>query len=171
MEREDTSPWYRQFWPWFIMALPATAVVAGLYTVWLSMQTGDSLVVHSSDGMNIVTERNLEAERAASRLGLAAVIDIQLETGVVAVSMTSAIDAKLPSELQLRLRHATMASRDVNVSLLRAMPNAAGDSVWVGHFNRPPGGRYQLILSSDDAWRLSTEWSGQAQIRLEHDSD
>ena len=70
MEREDTTPWYRQFWPWFIMALPASAVVAGLYTVWLAMQTGDSLVVHSSDGMNIVTERNLDAEREALRLGL-----------------------------------------------------------------------------------------------------
>lgn len=171
MEREDTQPWYRQFWPWFIMALPATAVVAGLYTVWLSMQTGDSLVVRSNEGMNIVTERNLEAERAASRLGLTGVVDIQLETGAVAATITSEIDTSLPSQLELRLRHATMASRDVDVSLLRAMPDAAGNNVWVGHFNTPPDGRYQLILSSSDAWRLSAEWSGQSQIRLEHDSD
>ena len=65
MQREDTEPWYRQFWPWFIMALPASAVVAGLYTVWIAMQTTDSLVVQSDDGMNVVTERNTAAEREA----------------------------------------------------------------------------------------------------------
>ena len=51
MEREDTKPWYRQFWPWFIIALPASAVVAGLTTVWIAMQTTDSLVVQSDDGV------------------------------------------------------------------------------------------------------------------------
>ena len=108
MEREDTTPWNRQFWPWFIMALPASAVVAGLYTVWLAMQTGDSLVVHSSDGMNIVTERNLDAEREALRLGLSAVIDIQVETGAVAVAIRSELETELPAALQLRLRHQEM---------------------------------------------------------------
>ena len=171
MEREDASPWYRQFWPWFIMALPASAVVAGLFTVWLSMQTGDSLVVHSSDGMNIVTERNLAAEQEALRLGLTAMIDIQVETGAVAVTIRSELDTELPSALQLRLRHATMASRDVDVPIFQAMPNTAGDKVWVGHFKTSPAGRYQLILSSDDSWRLSAEWSGQAQLQLQHDGN
>ena len=171
MEREDTTPWYRQFWPWFIMALPASAVVAGLYTVWLAMQTGDSLVVHSSDGMNIVTERNLDAEREALRLGLTAMIDIQVETGAVAVAIRSELETKLPAALQLRLRHATMASRDVDVPIFQAMPNAAGDPVWVGHFNTTPAGLYQLILSSGDTWRLSAEWSGQTQIQLKHDGN
>jgi hypothetical protein len=28
MEREDTQPWYRQFWPWFIIALLSFSVIA-----------------------------------------------------------------------------------------------------------------------------------------------
>ena len=28
MEREDTQPWFRQFWPWFIIALLASSVIA-----------------------------------------------------------------------------------------------------------------------------------------------
>lgn len=36
-EREtDTQPWYRQFWPWFIMLLPATVVVASIVTLMLA---------------------------------------------------------------------------------------------------------------------------------------
>ncbi|HET8730535.1 MAG TPA: FixH family protein, partial [Moraxellaceae bacterium] len=38
------KPWYRQFWPWFIMALPAAAVVAGLTTVAIAYKNKDSVV-------------------------------------------------------------------------------------------------------------------------------
>ena len=31
------TPWYRQFWPWFVIALPASAVIAGLTTVWIAV--------------------------------------------------------------------------------------------------------------------------------------
>jgi hypothetical protein len=167
MQREDTVPWYRQFWPWFIMALPASAVVAGLSTVWIAMQTTDSLVIQSDDGMNVVTERNTAAEKEARRLGLSANIDINLDTGAVTVSVLSAANAALPEVLELKMRHPTMASRDATIELLRAMPNSAGDPNWAGHFLTPPSGRYFLTLSSGDTWRLSAEWSGQLQIRLE----
>jgi hypothetical protein len=31
-EQLDDKPWYRQFWPWFLIALPATVVVASIAT-------------------------------------------------------------------------------------------------------------------------------------------
>jgi hypothetical protein len=167
MQREDTDPWYRQFWPWFIMALPASAVVAGLYTLWLAVQTTDSLVVQSDDGMNVVTERNTAAEKEARRLGLSALIDINLETGAVVLTMSSAANVDFPDSLELRMRHPTMASRDATIELLRAMPSSRGDATWAGHFLKTPTGRYFITLSSGDTWRLSTEWSGQPQFRLD----
>lgn len=166
MQREDTLPWYRQFWPWFIMALPAFAVVAGLYTVWLAMQTTDSLVVQSDDGMNVVTERNLAAEKEADRLGLSAVIDIDAETGAVLVTMSSLSTLAPPQSLNLRMRHPTMASRDATIDVLQAMPNQDGLPTWAGHFTTPPQGRLYLTLSSEDTWRLSAEWAGQSSIQL-----
>ena len=167
MRREDTEPWYRQFWPWFIMALPATAVVAGLSTVWIAMQTTDSLVIQSDDGMNVVTERNTAAEQEASRLGLSALVDINPETGAIIATVSSHANVELPASLSLRMRHPTMASRDANVELLRAMPNSRGEATWVGHFITPPTGRHYITLSSANTWRLSAEWSGQSQIGLE----
>ena len=167
MQREDTDPWYRQFWPWFIMALPASAVVAGLYTVWIAMQTTDSLVVQSDDGMTVVTERNMAAEQEADRLGLHALVDINPETGAVIVTMSSAANVDLPDSLALRMRHPTMASRDASIELLRAMPSSSGEATWAGHFLTPPSGRHFVILSSDNTWRLSAEWSGQTQFQLD----
>jgi hypothetical protein len=167
MQREDTDPWYRQFWPWFIMALPASAVVAGLYTVCIARQTTDSLVVLSDYGVNVVTEQNTAAEIEASRLGLSAMVAINPETGAVIVTMSSTANVELPDSLQLRMRHPTMVSRDANIELLRAMPNSSGDATWAGHFVKPPAGRYFMTLSSGNTWRLSTEWSGQPQIGLD----
>lgn len=41
---EDT-PWYKQFWPWFIIALPASVVVASFYTLYLAISNPDGLVL------------------------------------------------------------------------------------------------------------------------------
>ena len=32
----DTTPWYRQFWPWFLIVLPGSVVVAALTTVYIA---------------------------------------------------------------------------------------------------------------------------------------
>lgn len=41
----DIQPWYKQFWPWFIIALPASVVVASFFTLWLAVSNPDHLVV------------------------------------------------------------------------------------------------------------------------------
>lgn len=166
MQREDTDPWYRQFWPWFIIALPASAVVAGLYTLWLAGQTTDSLVIRTDEGVNVVTERNLAAEQEALRLGLSARIDIQTDTGAVVATLQAHPGAELSRSLELRMRHPTMASRDAVIELQQAMPSATGEPTWAGHFLTPLAGRYYVTLSAGDAWRLSGDWSGQSAIRL-----
>ena len=60
-QTEDLQPWYRQFWPWFLIALPGCAVVASLYTLNLAMQTTDSLVVESNLGMDVVAAQHIKA--------------------------------------------------------------------------------------------------------------
>ena len=31
-------PWYRQFWPWFLIALPASAIVGSLLSVYFALR-------------------------------------------------------------------------------------------------------------------------------------
>ena len=40
----DTEPWYRQFWPWFLIAIPAAAVVGGIVTIILAVQTAEPVL-------------------------------------------------------------------------------------------------------------------------------
>ncbi|MCW8869706.1 MAG: FixH family protein [Proteobacteria bacterium] len=39
------APWYKHAWVWFIIALPMTAVVASLYTVYVAHQNAPHVIV------------------------------------------------------------------------------------------------------------------------------
>jgi hypothetical protein len=54
------TPWYRQFWPWFIIVLPASAVVAGLLTFWLAATNPDPVVIDQNDYQRL--NRELKAQ-------------------------------------------------------------------------------------------------------------
>lgn len=167
MEREDTEPWYRQFWPWFIITLLSASVIAGLTTLWIALQTSDSLVVQSDAGMQIVAARRIEAEQLAAELKLAALIDIDRGSGAVSATIRDGILRLPPAELQLEFAHPAFASRDQVLSLYRAQPDADGNLVWSGHFvEQPAAGRWYVTLQSNDDWRLSAEWRGEPQMLL-----
>ena len=156
MRQEDTTPWYRQFWPWFIIAIPASAVVGGLTTVWISTQTTDSLVLRSEDGVRNASDRRIAAER----------LDIDPETGTVAATIGAGDLDVLPATLEFELSHPAFAERDQAITLAKAMPDAAGNPVWVGHFTSVPAGRFYAVLKSGETWRLTAEWQGEASLTL-----
>ena len=72
----DTRPWYRQFWPWFLILLPASVVVAGLSTLYIANRHADDLVVddYYKDGLAI--NRQLEKKQRANVLGITAQLTI-----------------------------------------------------------------------------------------------
>lgn len=166
MEQEDVQPWYRQFWPWFIIALLSSSVIAGLTTVWISLQTTDSLVVSSGDDVQMIAERRISAEQLASELGLAALLDINVGTGAISVAMQSGALALVPPRLELEFAHPAFAERDQLLPLHLAQPDAEGNPVWSGHFVTVPHGRWYVMLRSGDDWRVSGEWQGEAQLTL-----
>lgn len=170
MTEQDTQPWYRQFWPWFLIALPASAVVASLYTVSLAVRSSDSLVISGDAGMDVVAERHRAAERRADSLGLEAELAIDRATGAVSAVLTSREQADAPKTLDLLLSHPTVAARDTTITLAAAIPDAAGNPVFAGHFVGVPSGRWYVVLTPSDTaaddWRLTGVWNGQPRLRL-----
>lgn len=166
MHREDTKPWYRHFWPWFIIALLGASVTASLTTVWISMQTTDSLVLQADDGVRNAADRRVAAEKLAGELGLAALVQFDADTGVVSVVMQKGELALLPPALEFELSHPAFAERDIAVTLHKALPDADGNPVWVGHLATQPQGRWYAVLKAGEDWRLSAEWQGETSLTL-----
>ncbi len=103
-------PWYRQFWPWFLILLPGTAVVASLYTLIIANQYADDLVVDDYYKEGLAINRQLKRQNEARMLELKATftsqqrqLDIQLEGPIEA------------SQLRLLLSHAMESDQDFAV--------------------------------------------------------
>src|SRR5690606_1506098 len=77
VRNSDTTPWYRQFWPWFVIALPATAVIAGLTTLTIAIKNADDVVADNWYREGRATNRSLEAEQRARQYGIRAVLAMQ----------------------------------------------------------------------------------------------
>lgn len=166
MRQEDDKPWYRQFWPWFIIALPAASVVGGLTTVWIAMQTKDSLVMHSDDGVQAAAARGIVAESEARRLELGARFEIDIETGAIRIVLDRGRRDALPAQLLLEMTHPAFADSDLEIALNRAMNDADDNPVYAGHVTTVPKGKRYLVLRNGDAWRLSAVWRGESVLSL-----
>jgi len=52
----ENVPWFKQFWPWFIIALPAAAVTASFVTLWLAISNPDQVIVTDDEYRHLKSE-------------------------------------------------------------------------------------------------------------------
>lgn len=140
------KPWYREPWPWFLMAGPAIVIVAAFVTLWLAIRSSDGLVSEDyyKQGLNIAETlaRSQRADELAIEAGL------RLSENQVRVRLSSR-QAEAPAALRLTLSHPTRAGLDQQVRLVRH------EEYYTGKLNLPAAGQW-LVLVEDDAqtWRV-----------------
>ena len=62
-------PWYKQRWPWLLIAGPAFVIIAGAVTVWLAVVSNDGLVVDDYYKQGLAVNQRLHRDQQASTLG------------------------------------------------------------------------------------------------------
>ncbi|RMD68982.1 MAG: nitrogen fixation protein FixH [Gammaproteobacteria bacterium] len=153
------TPWYRQFWPWFLIALPASSVVAGFVTLWLAMRDPDGLVVDDYYREGILYNKRLERDKRAAALGIAA--ELWLHQGKVRVILKGP-----PSEgpLTLSFLNATRANKDKEVELFPVDAHTLEGEVGT----LPKGKWYLLLEPRDETWWLKGVmfWPQQTHLQL-----
>jgi len=75
-------PWYRNRWPWLLMAGPAIVVVAALATAWLAWSTDDGVVADDYYKRGLVINKQLARSDRGEALGLGAVLALAGDGGV-----------------------------------------------------------------------------------------
>ena len=146
------TPWYREPWPWFLMAGPAIVVVAGIATTVIAVRTSDGLVAEDYYKQGLTVDRVIAREERAAALRVAAAIDFNEERNRARVTLAS--DAASPPGLRLKIVHPTRAGEDQVVAL---SPIAPG--LYEGPMRPPRDGAWILQLEDDGAtWRLSSSW-------------
>ena len=160
----DVPPWYRQFWPWFLITLPASVVVAGLYTFFLAIKYSDTLVSDNYYRDGLAINQVLTQDYRAQQMALSAQIAFQKQEALsaVLVSLSLSGDIEPPDILTLLLQHPTDAGADLAISLM-----SVGDGKYRGQLSVMPDYRFYLrlvpgLLNSMEAqqalaWRLNGE--------------
>ena len=143
------KPWYREPWPWIVMAPPAAAVVAGAVTVWLAVTTSDGLVADDYYRRGLAINQEIGRDHAARELGLTA--SVEAFNGVLRVRLSGR--AVPPEALFAKLVHATRAGHDLRLRLARVTPG-----VYETELPRLPAGRWRVVLEDPRGeWRIVKE--------------
>jgi hypothetical protein len=143
-----SKPWYREPWPWFLISLPATAVIAGLTTVWIAVKSADGLVVGDYYKAGLAINQTLARDDVARDLALHAAL--RVEDGVLALTLDGRLSV-YPERLALVLAHPTRQGQDQTLALehtggghYRAVFPALADGKW-----------HALLSDAASTWRLS----------------
>ena len=143
----DTKPWFRQFWPWFLIALPASVVVAGFATLYIANRHADDLVVDDYYKNGLAINRQLEKKQRAAAQGITA----QLRFDPRSVSIT--VDGPVTSEqLLLLMSHPLEADRDFAVTV-----TSVEAGLYTAMLEAPVAPRWHWTLQNNQdatGWRL-----------------
>jgi hypothetical protein len=140
------KPWYRDRWPWILMAGPAFVVCGGPYAMWLAKATDDGLVADDYYKRGMAINRTLQRFERAAELGLGAVVTVTAD-GSARLTLSGA-ERSPPTSLRLRLVHPTRAGFDQSAELVHA-----ADGTYVGRMAPPATARW-LVVVETDVWRL-----------------
>ncbi len=112
------QPWYRQGWPWFLIALPASAVIGGIITIILAVQSPNALVVddYYKEGLAI----NQHKQRLATAEQLAINALLRSDGKRLSLSLSGSVPESENSPV-LKIAHATRADLDQSHTLRRTI--------------------------------------------------
>lgn len=143
-------PWWKERMVWLIIALPVSAVLAGIATVFIASHDPDDVVKteYVKEGMAVSATRT--ALDKAAHMGLAA--KVSYHEGLVSLHI-SGLDTR-PETLKLALIHPTQAKLDQQFSL-----TVTGQGIYQAHINLTGQGKRHLTLTPpDSSWQLEGEW-------------
>jgi hypothetical protein len=158
----NQTPWYREPWPWILMAGPAVAVAASFVSLYLAAAGADPLVADNYYKEGLAINRAIDRDRAALAQGYRAVVMVSPTGTRVRIQLTGL--GALPDALRLRFVHPTKAGMDQDVTARQTQPG------WYEAAIEPtPAVRWHVQLEdAGERWRLTGDWySGDASFVLE----
>ncbi len=152
------KPWYREPWPWLLMAGPAIVIVAGIVTTGIAVMNEDGLVADDYYKQGLAINQVIRRETAAAQLDMRA--RVLFGENRVRVFLTG---PRLPRELVLRLVHRTRAGLDRETRLI-----SRTYGWYEGELPATASGRWNLFLEDGDRnWRLTGDWNAAIQESIQ----
>ncbi len=146
--RAPGAPWYREPWVWFVLGIPATAVMMGALMLTLAGRGFDGLVADDYYKRGMQVNRAIERDRAAAAHGMRGTVEVDAAAGTVTVLLEGEGGFTAPPEIELAFHHATRAGLDRTVTL-----RLRGEDSYGGPWQALETGLWNVSLGTAE-WRL-----------------
>ena len=160
----DTQPWYTQFWPWLLISLPASAVIGGIATLYLAIQSPNALVVDDYYKAGLAINQVKHQQELAKIMQLEGLLRSNGKTVNLSLSGKLSINYKT---LTLNIIHSTRAELDQKITLTHQNGNNFSAAV----SKLIPGIWYLRLEPLDQSWeirdRLTINGPFQARLSVE----
>lgn len=170
----ENRPWYRQFWPWFLIALPGSVVIASFVTLAIAIRHSDAVVRDDYYKEGLAINQMLNREQQARVMQLTATLTWHPASGEIRVTLPARI---VDQRLQLHWLHPLKRQMDRDIVLIRRSEEhgAANNAVYGGQVDALFDGRFYVQLEnitadSNNAWRLRGEITAPTPASLTADT-
>ncbi|MBV2129727.1 FixH family protein [Arsukibacterium indicum] len=144
--QQDTKPWYKQVWPWILIAIPVVTALRAIYAVVLMNQQQPDLVIDDYYKAGKSINLQLAKYREAALRNLNATVLIAGNRAVVRFTENAVLD----SSIHLDFYHPTLAAQDFAVDAQRS-----GELLYVATLPLTPTGKWRLnVTDNSNEWKL-----------------
>lgn len=157
MTAATQKPWYRHFWPWFIIAVPFTSMVLGVTMIYLALHSSNDLVKEDYYKEGLAINVELGKRRIAKEMNVQAVMTVDDLTGEVLLK-TENTEA---DSLSLVFTHAAYSEKDFNLNAVKIAPGE-----YRAHLERPLTEIWNVYLESAEGWQMTGRINGNISQRL-----
>lgn len=126
---KSITPWYKQVWPWLLIALPLSVVIASIGTYFVALKGLDPVITKDYYKEGLAVNTDLTRDKKAADLGLVA--DVRIDGQVVTLKLNAknqnTIDALSRQPIVFELENLSFQAANLNSTLMPIEPG-----VWRG---------------------------------------
>ncbi len=142
------KPWYKQVWPWVLIAIPVLSTLKAVQAVIVMNRASPDLVVDDYYAEGKTINMNLEKYREAATRNLNGQLLVAANKAVVEFKNNKLTD----SELILEFVHSTKKSKDFTVTATRS-----GESIYVAELPVTLEGKWNIVVHDSKVdWKMRT---------------
>lgn len=161
----ESTPWYKQFWPWFILAILGWGVVSASITLAVAVRNPPQMMTGDYAKLGKALVDTHQRADAAEALALGA--QLSMDGGRVSLTMAADDPSALDDMLLLLVQHPTDAGRDRQLQLRRIadgryvaegsgwpergrlIASDLGQTWWISSVYRIENGRVEATLAPE----------------------
>jgi hypothetical protein len=147
MQESDIKPWYKQFWPWFLICIPVSSFIVGGIVISFATDGTNSLVVddYYKEGKSI----NARLDKVEEAKALNISTQLRISDEFISLEFLSGAPESQQA-LKLDFFHVTQEDKDFQVLLL-----ADASGIYRAEVSGSLKGKWRLRLTPlDERWKV-----------------